>query len=189
MHPDAAPMSSLTGHDRANVMPDSHQRADGLAGPVSVPSSLLQMLVRPVAPVLDYRTAVTGLTAADLQVGCAQPDLQSLAAQCSLLWPGSRRCTLCWHAGQASTLPGDGLGCLRSCSPCRRALFPADLPSLLQGVAFRHADAQRAVVQLMAQPNAVLVGHSLHHDLQALKIGVTPASLLCIDTSFLWGYR
>lgn len=41
----------------------------------------------------------------------------------------------------------------------------------------------------MAQPNAVLVGHSLHHDLQALKIGVAPASLLCIDTSFLWGYR
>ena len=65
----------------------------------------------------------------------------------------------------------------------------ADLPSSLQGVAFRHADAQHAVVQLMAQPNAVLVGHSLHHDLQALKIGVTPASLLCIDTSFLWGYR
>ena len=65
----------------------------------------------------------------------------------------------------------------------------ADMPSALQGVAFRHADAQRAVVQLMAQPNAVLVGHSLHHDLQALKIGVTPASLLCVDTSFLWGYR
>lgn len=97
---------------------------NGQASPVS-PSSLLQMLVRPVAPVLDYRTAVTGLTAAELQVRCAQPYLQSLAAQCSVLWPSSRCCTPCWHAGQASPLHGDDLGtsaqaftlrtCLLSC--------------------------------------------------------------------------
>ena len=163
-------------------MPDSHQWADGLAGLVSIPSSLLQMLVRPVAPVLDYRTAVTGLTAADLQVGCALLICRA--------WPPS--VASCGPA-TAAACPA---GMLLRPAPCMvmaldvcAGIHHADLPPSLQGVAFRHADAQHAVVQLMAQPNAVLVGHSLHHDLQALKIGVTPASLLCIDTSFLWGYR
>jgi len=54
-----------------------------------------------------------------------------------------------------------------------------------QGVQLRRADAQRALLALLAAPGAVLVGHALHHDLRALRVDFQPV----IDTSLLFTYR
>lgn len=62
----------------------------------------------------------------------------------------------------------------------------------LEGVTATAKDAQRAVRKLLEADSkgaggrpAVLVGHALYHDLQALKLDYSPV----IDTSLLFGFR
>jgi len=79
-----------------------------------------------------------------------------------------------------------------ACQPCG-ANHAAELqgtgllsaPGAAQGMQLRRADAQRALLTLLAAPGAVLVGHALHHDLRALRVDFQPV----IDTSLLFTYR
>ena len=120
-----------------------------------------QRLVRPAEPVTDFRTAVTGRTAADLQAvdysrEDAQRDVLSLlqgvpaaiAAFSHLVWS---------HHWLRAT-----------CSPW---------------VTSRQACSTHQLC--CAGARAVLVGHAVHHDLRALRLDYQPV----IDTSLLLAYR
>ena len=125
----------------------------------------LQRLVRPAEPVTDFRTAVTGRTAADLEAvdysrEDAQRDVLSLLQGVPVL--------LLPHVQ----------------SPCRGTPQAA-----CQAIAMGCLDCRPAklIVHHMcrAGARAVLVGHAVHHDLRALRLDYQPV----IDTSLLLAYR
>jgi RNA exonuclease 1 len=120
-----------------------------------------QRLVRPAEPVTDFRTAVTGRTAADLEAvdysrEDAQQDVLSLLQGVPAVIAAFRHLVWSHHWLRAT------------CSPW---------------VTSRQACSTHQVCRAGAR--AVLVGHAVHHDLRALRLDYQPV----IDTSLLLAYR